>query len=632
MSAWTLAVDAENIGWLTIDVVGQRVNTLSSEVMQQLGEMITQLEQTKLAGLVLQSGKASGFVAGADIIEFDSFTDPDALSEALSQAHDWFNRLGALPYPTVCAINGFCLGGGLELALACSHRVAIESAKLGFPEVQLGLFPGFGGTGRSIALSGPVAGMTAMLTGKQYRARPARKLGWVDRVVESPDQLRWAARKMIQRPLKRKPLPLTQRALLTPVGRRFLASQMRKQTAKKANPEHYPAPYALIDLFERHGRTSESMRQGEITAFPPLMVGEVSRSLRRLFLTSEQLKKTEQAFTGRRVHVIGAGVMGGDIAAWAAVCGFEVTLQDLTTDAIEPALKRAKKLFKRRFRDAVQHKNALTRLRADVDGTGIARADIIIEAIVERLDVKQSVWRDVESKATPSAILASNTSSLDIDSIAQALATPARLVGVHFFNPVAQLPLVEIVYGQQTEPGVIETAKAFAVALRKTPLAVKSAPGFLVNRVLAPYMLGALETLEAGTSMTDIDAAAVAFGMPMGPIELIDTVGLDICLAVAEELGLSKKTDTQLHRLIAQGHLGKKTGQGFYTWPLERTLPKGDLALGQALIQPLYQASQACLEAGIVESPEALDTGVVFGTGFAPFHGGPLRAKDLGAL
>ena len=632
MNTWSLTIDAENIGWLTLDVTGQRVNTLSSEVMLALGDMVDQLEQTQLTGLVLQSGKAGGFVAGADIVEFDSFDDAPALTQALKQAHGWFDRLEALPYPTVCAINGFCLGGGLELALAFDYRIAVSGAKLGFPEVKLGLFPGFGGTGRSIQLSGPIAGMTAMLTGRQYSASAAKKIGWVDRVVESPDRLRWVARRLIQRPPKRSAPGLAHRLWLSTPGRYLLADRLSKQTRKKVNPEHYPAPFALIDLFKSDGASSRSMRAAEIGAFPALMISEQSRSLRRLFLTSEQLKKHTSPFVGQRVHVIGAGVMGGDIAAWAALCGYEVTLQDLSMDAIKPAVKRAQALFAKRLSNPVQRRNAQARLTADAEGQGLARADVVIEAVVERLDVKQSLWASIEPKTKAGAMLASNTSSLDIAEIAADLQQPERLVGLHFFNPVAQLPLVEIIHAPETDPAAVEQAKAFAVALRKTPLAVKSSPGFLVNRVLAPYMFGAAQCLENGHSMLEIDAAAVAFGMPMGPIELMDRVGLDVCLAVAAELGLQSQESDPIQRWVAQGHLGQKTGQGFYTWPLKRTLPAGDPALGRKLLDPLYQACVQCLDEGIVESAEALDTGVVFGTGFAPFLGGPLRANTLGAL
>lgn len=635
MKHWTLSIDNEGLAHLVLDHADTRVNTLGSEVLSEMDQALAEIEKASPKGVIISSGKERGFIAGADIAEFNEFSDEAKLRDSLKRAHALFDRLESLPMPTVAAIHGFCLGGGLELALACTYRVATKESTLGVPEVKLGIFPGFGGTGRSIQRSGALTAMTAMLTGKNYKALAARRIGWLERVVETPDRLFWAARKLI---LGRKPAvkrPLIHRLMQVKPVRSYLAQKMRQQTLTKANPTHYPAPFALIDLFEACGGSNASMRAGEIERFPAMMLSRTSESLRQVFFASERLKKVETPFKGRRLHVIGAGVMGGDIAAWAALSGFDVTLQDLTQDAIDPALKRAEGLFKKRLRKQPAIDNARSRLRADVNGEGIAQADIIIEAVVEKLEVKQPLFQRLEEKAKPSALLASNTSSLPLEEIAKSMQDPSRLVGVHFFNPVAQLPLVEIIQGAETRTDVLEQARGFVTAIRKYPLLVKSAPGFLVNRVLAPYMFGALDRLEQGAKAEDLDAAAVAFGMPMGPIELMDSVGLDVCLAVAQELGLDKGQDNRLTQLIDKGQLGRKSGRGFYVWEkgkAQRDLPTGDAELGALLLKPLVDTCEACLAEGRVQDAESLDIGVIFGTGFAPFLGGPLRARALGVV
>ena len=628
-------LDDEGILWITFDQKDSPVNTLSTVVLAELEQVIEAVAAAKPVGMVLQSGKAGGFIAGADVREFDGFTDAKALGAGLKKVHGLFERIEQLPFPVVAAIHGYCLGGGLELALACHARIAVDDArtKLGFPEVKLGIFPGFGGTGRSIAASGPMAGMTAMLTGKSYGARQARGLGWVNRTVSTADRLHWAARKLVLRGVPKRHVKPLHRVMALPGIRHAIAAQMRKQTAAKVNATHYPAPFALIDLFKHHGGSQKSLCDAEINAFPPLMMSRTSQSLRRLFFASEALKEGAPSMPAiTRVHVIGAGVMGGDIAAWCAFSGFEVTLQDLDSVAIDAAIKRGQALFKKRLRKQPALDNARARLIADPKGVGVATADIIIEAVVERESVKQALFEDLERRAKPSAVLATNTSSISLDRIRRNMTHPGRLVGVHFFNPVAKLPLVEVIHDDGTDADVIARARGFVVAIRKYPLPVRSSPGFLVNRVLAPYMLDALARVDAGASPEALDAAAVAFGMPMGPVELADTVGLDICLAVASELGIQAPSDGRLRQHIAAGNLGAKSGQGYYTWQAgkpQRVLPTGDAELGQALLKPLVDECERCLADGIVDSADGLDVGVIMGTGFAPFLGGPMNARQL---
>jgi len=643
---WRFEIDFEGLGWLTIETPGAAVNTLSREAIAELETLVLRFEDLiasgELNGVILLSGKDSGFIAGADVSEFDEMSDPTVLPAALQRAHALFDRIEALKAPFVCGIHGFCLGGGLELALAAHYRIAVddEQTRIGFPEVNLGLFPGFGGTGRSIRQAGAVDAMRIMLTGRLLRAREARRMGLVDRLVRHRDMLRWAARRAVLGRQKSARAPVARSFMALGPARRYLVRRMREETARKAPPEHYPAPHALIDLFERHGDDWRAMSRGEIDAFVPLMASDTARNLRRVFFLSEGLKK--QRSKGhetpqlRRVHVIGAGVMGGDIAAWCALRGMGVTLQDVDAERIKPALDRAKALFRKRLKTPTAVASAVARLEADVAGKGLARADVVIEAVVETLEVKRQVFAEVEARARPDAILASNTSSIELERIAEPMANRSRLIGLHFFNPVAQLPLVEVVRSRFNTDLDVSRGVSFALAIGKSPVVVKSAPGFLVNRVLMPYLLGAVERVERGESRELLDAAAVAFGMPMGPIELMDTVGLDIGRNVALELGHPVPEGSRFAALVAAGKLGRKSGEGFYRWdkgkPVKSAPPvHDDLAqLGRDLVRPLVDATVVAVSEGVVASADLADIGVILGTGFAPFLGGPLRARQDG--
>ena len=643
---WRFSLDFEGLGWLTIDTPDAPVNTLSTTAMAELETLVQYFDDLiaagELKGVILLSGKDSGFIAGADVSEFDAMSDYTVLPEALRRAHALFDRIEALKVPFVSGIHGFCLGGGLELALASHYRIAVnnDATRIGFPEINLGIFPGFGGTGRSIRQAGPVDAMQIMLTGKLLRAGPARGMGLVDKLVRHRDQLRWEARKAVLAGKRSAVAPWTKAVMANGLVRPTIAKRMREEARKKARPEHYPAPYALIDLFEQKGGDWREMIRGEAERFVPLMASDTARNLRRVFFLSESLKK--QGLRGddkpvfRRVHVIGAGVMGGDIAAWCALRGMGVTLQDLDMDRIKPALDRAKKLFKRRLRKPVDVQNAIARLEADVEGKGLARADVVIEAVVENLDIKRKIFADAEARARPDAILATNTSSIELERIGESLTDPSRLIGLHFFNPVAQLPLVEVIRSTFNTDLDIKRGASFALAIGKSPVVVKSAPGFLVNRVLMPYMLGAVERVERGESKELIDAAAQAFGMPMGPIELMDTVGLDVGQSVAHELGHAVPENSRFAALVASRKLGRKTGEGFYKWEKGKAV-KGevpqhaDLAgLGRQLVKPLVDTTEIVVGEGIVADADLADIGVIFGTGFAPFLGGPMQARKDG--
>jgi len=633
-----LTRDGDGVAWLLFDRAGASANTLSSDVIEEFDAVLAALESQRPAGIVIRSAKPSGFIAGADVNEFRGATDARAVETAIGHAHAVIDRLEVLKIPTVAVIHGFCLGGGLEVALACQSRIAIEGARFGFPEVMLGLHPGLGGTARFTALVNPMQAMTLMLTGKTIDARKARSLGLVDAVAQER-HVRNAVKDAVFGHLKRaRPGPLNALLNFTPV-RGFLANRMRREAAKAASPEHYPAPYGLIDLWEKHGGDKPAMLAAERTSFAHLMVTPTAQNLIRVFFLREQMKKL--AGSGNKVehvHVIGAGAMGGDIAAWCAHQGLRVTLSDMKPEPVAGAIKRAADLFGKIMRKRTDIRDALDRLIPDLDGEGVRNADLIIEAVPEKLELKQKVYAGLEPRMKAGAILATNTSSIPLQDLRSTLKSPERLVGLHFFNPVSRLQLVEVVSHDGSDPAMLKQALAFVGAIDRLPLPVRSSPGFLVNRALTPYMLEAMVMLDENIDKLTIDAAAEKFGMPMGPIELADQVGLDICLAVGDMLrskfgDLLPPTPAWLREKVAKGDLGRKTGKGFYVWKdgkADKTAASPSTAqptpeMIDRLILPMSNVCVACLREGIVDDADTVDGAMIFGTGYAPFRGGPLN-------
>ncbi len=569
MQHWNLSRDAEGLAWLTLDRVDATTNTLSAAVLAELNEALDALDREPPKGLVIRSGKANGFIAGADVSEFSQVTDEAGALALVRRGWDTFERLANVRYPTLALVRGFCLGGGLELALACRYRVVVDEpgTRLGLPEVMLGIVPGWGGIRRLPRLTGGPAALDLLLTGKTIDARRAKKLGIADesvpvRIMDN------TARGMLRTLPARRELPLSLSLTLNPIARRFIAAQAGKQVAKRARREHYPAPYAILDLWVKHDGNALAAPASDPSSIPALLKTPTTANLIRVFHLQERLKGLgkDGEFKARHVHVVGAGTMGGDIAAWCALRGLTVTLQDQTAERLAPAMKRAAKLFADRLRDPRRARDAGDRLIPDVAGDGVARADVIIEAIFENAQAKRELFAALERKAKPDAILATNTSSIPLEDIATALADPTRLIGLHFFNPVARMMLVEIVVGRQTREALVPPAAAFVRQIDKLPLPVRSAPGFLVNRILAPYLMAAMRAVDEGISPEAVDEAALAFGMPMGPIELADTVGLDICVEVGKMLGDVAAPPKRLMELVGAGNLGRKTGRGFYAW------------------------------------------------------------------
>jgi 3-hydroxyacyl-CoA dehydrogenase / enoyl-CoA hydratase / 3-hydroxybutyryl-CoA epimerase len=624
---WRTEVDAGGITWLSFDKAGESTNSLSKEAMGEFAQVLDAFDAQPPKAVIIRSTKAAGFIAGADIGEFSLLNNADEVRDLIARGWNLFNRLADVKYPTLALVKGHCLGGGLELSLACRYLLAVDDAstKMGLPEVMLGIVPGWGGMLRLPERVGPGAALDMMLTGKTLDARKAKKMGLTDdcvpvRVAED------AARMMVLSGASRRKLPFMQNLMAGPL--QFLvANGARKQVAKKASPKHYPAPYAIIDIWAKYNGNALLAND----AIDSIVQSPTAKNLVRVYHLQERLKGLGKASDASfsRVHVVGAGVMGGDIAAWCALRGMTVTLQDQSIARISPAIERAGKLFARRVKDPLRAREVMDRLIPDVNGDGVASADVVIEAIFENLEAKHALLKSLESRMKPDAILATNTSSLKIEDLRTVLQRPERLTGIHFFNPVAMMPLVEVVQAEGADEDVTRRACAFVRQIDKLPLPVKSAPGFLVNAVLGPYMLQAMQMVDAGTAPQVIDRAMKDFGMPMGPIELADTVGLDIAMAAGKQLADGAAAPQCLSERVQRGDLGKKSGKGFYAWDKGRaTVPPAGAVpsdLAPQLVETITDQTAKLVKQGIVADADLADAGVIFGTGFAPWTGGPLH-------
>ena len=629
---WKLDRDSQNLLWVTLDKAGATTNTLSGEVLEEFDQVLDEAASSAPVGMVIRSGKPTGFIAGADIEEFLEINNGADALHMVKRGWDAFNKLEGLPFPTVALIDGFCMGGGLELALACRYRVAVEDprTRMALPEVMLGIWPLMGGVMRLPRIVAPTEALDMMLTGRAVDARRARRMGLVDvavpmRVAEN------AARMTALEPPPRRKLPFVAGLMTLGAVRPLIAAAARRQVAKRARREHYPAPYAILDAWSKYDGNPFRIPEDNPAGIGTLLELPTARNLIRIFFLQERMKGLgkEAAFDARHVHVIGAGVMGGDIAAVCAMRGLTVTLQDQNAARLAPAMGRAQELFKRRLRDRDRIRDATDRLIADTSGDGARHADVVIEAIFENLEAKRELFAKLERMVKPDAILASNTSSLKLSDISAHFADPSRLVGIHFFNPVPQLQLVEIVSGSGTNPEIAKKAAAFVRSIDKLPLPVRDSPGFLVNRVLGPYLQQALRMVDEGVAPETMDAAMERFGMPMGPIELADVVGLDICMAVGKELSGDDTPPKRLDELVKAKQLGKKSGSGFYVWK-DGKAQKGrsgrvDDALIEKLIRPYLVEAEKAVAEGIVADADLADAGLIFGTGFAPFRGGPMH-------
>jgi 3-hydroxyacyl-CoA dehydrogenase / enoyl-CoA hydratase / 3-hydroxybutyryl-CoA epimerase len=642
VSSWNLEIDADRVAWLICDTPGTSTNVLSAAVLRDLAAALMRIAELKPVGVVVRSAKPSGFVAGADIKEFLSVRTPEDGYALVRAGQTVLDQLENLPCPTVAAVHGFALGGGLELALAATYRVGADDAQLslGLPEVQLGIHPGFGGTVRAVRLIGVRPSFDLMLKGRPFKGARALEVGLIDQLV-APADLQASAKRLLLNAPPKKTAPFVEKLLNLKAMRPFVARQATAALRDKLPRDHYPAPYAIVDLWRHYGAVGAESYEAEARSIATLMCSATSRNLVRVFLLQSRLKGLGGKPTAefRHVHVIGAGVMGGDIAAWSSLRGMNVTLQDRTEELIRPAMQRAKAFFDKRLKDPKAAAEAMARLRMDAAGEGAAAADVVIEAIYENVEAKRGLYAELEPRLKPSALLATNTSSIKIETLAEKLNDPTRLVGIHFFNPVAQMQLVEIVQGAGSQAAALQKAIWFTRKLDKLPLPCKSAPGFVVNRILMPYINEALFARSEGIPAAVIDDAGTRFGMPMGPIELADVVGLDVALNVGRVLAeaFQRRVPEILVKQVEQKKLGRKSGEGFYVWrdgkPVRAPAQNVEIPpdLEDRLILPMLNEAVAALREGVIEDADLLDAGAIFATGFAPFRGGPLQyAKTRG--
>jgi len=635
---WKTDEGDDGVVTLTLDRADSSANAISRAVLDELEQIVERLAIDKPAGVIIHSAKPSGFAVGADIKEFVDYARQGTVRENIERGQRIYDALSRLPCPTVAAVHGACMGGGTELILACSRRIAVddERTRIALPEVMLGIHPGWGGTARLPRLIGATEALPLILTGKSLSARRALALGVVDRLAAADELLaeaRLLARRAPARPLGRR---VKAWASNTWLARQLLAPMVLRQTAAKVRREHYPAPFAAIDTWKRGGADIRERLKLEAKSVEKLAATPTAENLIRVFFLQERLKNQGAGIDPaiRHVHVVGAGVMGGDIAAWAAFKGFETTLQDREMKFIQPALDRARELYAKKLKSTEKVEQAMQRLQADVEGKGVASADLAIEAIYENAEAKEALYATIEPALPDGGLLASNTSSIPLDELRGKLHAPQRFLGLHFFNPVAQMPLVEVVRHDRLDATIEKRALAFCKALGKLPVAVKGTPGFLVNRILMPYLLEAMRLHAEGVPGAVLDREAKKFGMPMGPIELADTVGLDVCASVGRELApfLGLELPSGIDEKLAAGKRGKKDGQGLYVWqdgkPHKPEVDKDYVTppdLQERMILPMVNEAVACLADGVVDDENLLDAGVIFGTGFAPFRGGPIR-------
>jgi 3-hydroxyacyl-CoA dehydrogenase/enoyl-CoA hydratase/3-hydroxybutyryl-CoA epimerase len=670
-------VDADQIGWITFDDPDRSLNVLTEPVMRRFGACLDEARaaarEHRIGVLVVRSGKPDSFIAGADIDAIAAIDDPAEAETKIRMGQAVFNDLASLQIPTVAAIHGICVGGGLELALACNRRVLSDSKKtsLQFPEVMLGILPAWGGTTRLPRLIGLQASLDMLLSGKKVDASRARRMGIADEVL--PDALFGAKVRDYAAGLDRRPSgeparkrPLASRVLEgTSVGRKVILAMARRKVLASTGG-HYPAPLRILDILHAHATGSlQASLDAEARGAAALMVSPVSKNLVHVYYLREAAKKGPGGRGSdvrprpvKLLGVLGAGVMGGGIAHIAADNGIRVYMKDIRHEAVTGGLKHARSRFDKTVeRRRLSKREAAQRMEligGGLDFRGIAGADLVVEAVVERMDVKRAVLKETESKVGPECVLATNTSSLSVDRMAEALERPERFCGMHFFNPVDRMPLVEVVRGSRSSEAAVATVYALALRLGKVPVVTADGPGFVVNRILGPYLNEAGYLLGDGAAIEKIDAAAKGFGLPMGPLRLIDEVGIDVSrhagAALHEALGERLAPSPVLLALGNTKRLGRKGGAGFYLYedgeekridesvyqelgsviPQTKDVPEKQIV--DRLVLVMINEAARVLEERIVASAGALDLAMIMGTGFPPFRGGLLRYADsLGA-
>jgi 3-hydroxyacyl-CoA dehydrogenase/enoyl-CoA hydratase/3-hydroxybutyryl-CoA epimerase len=667
----TFDLDEGGVGWITFDDPDRPLNILGEGVMRTFGEALDDARaaarEGRIHALVVRSGKPDSFIAGADIDAIASLQDPVEAETKIRLGQAIFNELAALPVPTVAAIHGVCVGGGLELALACRYRVTSDSTRtsLQFPEVMLGILPAWGGTTRLPRLIGLQASLDMLLTGRKIDARRAKRMGIVDDVLPAP-LFQAKVREFVAglpgsaaRPRASLRETLVHRVERTWLGRAVVLSVARRK-AIASTGGHYPAPLRILDVLRSRGGVDESLA-AEARAAAELVVSPVCKNLVHVYYLREAARKgTGVAGAGvaplpvTHLGVLGAGVMGGGIAHLAADHGVRVYMKDIRHEAVTGGLQHASALFSKAVeRKRLEPREAMQRMEliaGGLDYHGLASASVVVEAVVERMDVKKQVLAETERHVPRTCVIATNTSSLSVDEMASELAAPDRFCGMHFFNPVDRMPLVEVVRGARSSDQAVATIYALALRLGKVPVVVGDGPGFLVNRILGPYLNEAGFLLGDGASVEQIDAVAKEFGMPMGPLRLIDEIGIDVSrhagASLHAALGERMAPSPVLVALGNTGRLGRKGGSGFYTYakgrdagvdesiyhelgsvlPPRHEVPEQEIRI--RLVVAMINEAARILEEGIVQSAGAVDLAMIMGTGFPPFRGGLLRFAD----
>jgi len=631
---------------LVFDRKDSSANIFDSATLEELSERLDELvAQPDVDGLLIRSEKPNIFIAGADLKEL-STARGEKLSALISTGQSLFNRIADLPYPTVAAIHGACVGGGFELALACDWRVASDSTKtkIGLPETQLGILPAWGGTTRLPDLLGLQDALAVILSGKLHSAASAKRKGLVDEVVPV-EHLKTFALSYIKKGKRHHTHnPITHNQAVAALIR----VQAQKELQKKTHG-HYPGPEAALEVAVGSvGRTRAQSQQAELDAIGRLATLPETAQLIRLFFLQERAKKHQHTSAEsrqiRRAAVVGAGVMGSGIAYWFSTRGIETTLQDISDEALGKGMKSISGLYadaeKHHVLSKTEAARGLDRVHPASGKIPLQNCDLIIEAAVEDISIKRKIFADLSARCRPDTVLATNTSALPIHKLAASISNPERLVGLHFFNPVHRMKLVEVVRTEFTSDETLATAVEFVRKIGKLPVVVKDSPGFLVNRILMPYLVEAAAMFEQGGDPEEIDKAMLDFGMPMGPLRLLDEVGLDVAMHVAETLAAAFPDRMHIpkvvEKLLADGHTGRKGGSGFYIYDNASPAVNAE-AIGfrtgteetpddaqQILSSLMATEAKLCLEEGIAESSEEIDLAMILGTGYPPFRGGPL--------
>lgn len=650
-----LDLTGDNVAVITFDHPDKSANVFDEATLDELAVALRAVARLRAKGVVFASAKPGVFIAGADLDALGN-ASREELRALVTKGQDLFQRVADLPVPTVAAIHGACLGGGLELALACDRRIASDdrATKLGLPETQLGILPAWGGSTRLPRLVGLPKALDLVLGGKPLTSKHARKLGLVDEVV-AKERLREVALGMLAKPApKRKGYFLTNNPLAAAVTRAFAKRRVEKKTRG-----HYPALPEAVDVVTRgaSGSVRSSLRR-EREAVLRLAGTPAAKNLMRLFFLQERARKfvheegVDRAALApvERTAVIGAGVMGSGIAQWFASRGLPVILRDLDRERVAAGMKSIRRLFdaavKRRIFSGHEAGRKIDLVTPSAEPVSLERCDLVVEAAVEDLEVKKKIFADLCGRTRPDTILATNTSALPISELGDApgVTHPERIVGLHFFNPVSRMKLVEVVVTDRTSPETVERMLAFVCGIGKLPVVVKDSPGFLVNRILMPYLIEAGRLVDRGISPETIDEAMLDFGMPMGPLRLLDEVGLDVAAHVAatmrEAFGDRFELPDVLERLVGEGHLGKKAGMGFYDHErnepnrlLDGTNLSDDMTepeISERLAGLMVDEARLCLEEGVARDADDIDFAMVLGTGFAPFRGGPLAWEASG--